>query len=286
MLPYMFLGWSIFSCWLFSGYREWLFFLVLANGSAFWLGNVTGLGLCSQLLFGVCCLLFYHPPALFSHWRRLRHWGVGLSMVGVGVLLATHRMPGFSNLLKLSDVQLSPQSPPIRLFLNFDKTVMGLLILGLGLRRVRSIKAWKEFLPHMFWLGILASLTLLGSVFVMDYVEWDPKWFSFSPLWLVVNLMFTCMAEEAFFRGFLQTWLIQNFKAYRWGVVFALSLTSFCFGLAHFSGGIPLISLATLAGMFYGYAYWKTQRIEASIGIHFMINAVHFLGFSYPHKIC
>ena len=30
------------------------------------------------------------------------------------------------------------------------------------------------------------------------------KWTSFFWLWAVTNLFFTCVAEEAFFRGFLQ----------------------------------------------------------------------------------
>ncbi len=45
------------------------------------------------------------------------------------------------------------------------------------------------------------------------------------------------------------------------------------------------VGLATIAGLFYGYAYWKTNRLEASILVHFGLNLIHFVAFSYPALI-
>jgi membrane protease YdiL (CAAX protease family) len=42
------------------------------------------------------------------------------------------------------------------------------------------------------------------------------------------------------------------------------------------------VVLSTVAGLFYGYAFWKTDRIQSSILVHFSVNLVHFLFFSYP----
>ena len=42
------------------------------------------------------------------------------------------------------------------------------------------------------------------------------------------------------------------------------------------------VALAAVAGAGYGWAYLRTQRIEASILTHFALNAVHFFGFTYP----
>jgi len=42
------------------------------------------------------------------------------------------------------------------------------------------------------------------------------------------------------------------------------------------------VVLAAVAGIVYGYAYEKTQRIEASILCHFGVNIIHFIFFTYP----
>lgn len=59
-------------------------------------------------------------------------------------------------------------------------------------------------------------------------------------------------------------------------------LASLMFGLAHFKGGISYVMLATVAGVGYGFVYQKTKRIESSILVHFAVNTIHFLFFTYP----
>ena len=44
-----------------------------------------------------------------------------------------------------------------------------------------------------------------------------------------------------------------------------------------------MILFAGTAGLFYGYTYQKTKRIEASMLVHFCLNMVHFLMFTYPN---
>ena len=101
-------------------------------------------------------------------------------------------------------------------------------------------------------------------------------------IWATKNLFFTCVSEEALFRGFLQRHLSENLKQYRYGDALSLIAASLVFGLAHFVGGFKYIVLAAMAGIAYGYAYQKTQRIEASILCHFGVNTVHFLLLAYP----
>jgi membrane protease YdiL (CAAX protease family) len=36
------------------------------------------------------------------------------------------------------------------------------------------------------------------------------------------------------------------------------------------------------AGLGYGWVFMRTQRIEAAMAVHFGVNAVHFLLFTYP----
>ncbi len=42
------------------------------------------------------------------------------------------------------------------------------------------------------------------------------------------------------------------------------------------------IVLATIAGVGYGWMFWRTNRIEASILAHFLVNTTHILCFTYP----
>jgi membrane protease YdiL (CAAX protease family) len=62
----------------------------------------------------------------------------------------------------------------------------------------------------------------------------------------------------------------------------ALTLSSVLFGLSHLGGGLLYSALATMAGFGYGWVYQRTGAIEASIGVHFLVNALHFVFFTYP----
>jgi len=59
-------------------------------------------------------------------------------------------------------------------------------------------------------------------------------------------------------------------------------IASVLFGLAHYAGGTLYIFLATIAELFYGIAYHITGRLEASIVSHYVLNATHFIFFTYP----
>ena len=62
----------------------------------------------------------------------------------------------------------------------------------------------------------------------------------------------------------------------------ALVFSAVLFGLAHLGGGLSYALAATVAGLGYGAAYLRTQRIEAAMAVHFSVNALHFLLFTYP----
>jgi hypothetical protein len=125
-------------------------------------------------------------------------------------------------------------------------------------------------------------LVLLGLSLASGYVRFDPKFPRESWLWITVNLCFTCVAEEALFRGFIQAQLARLWGNVVRGGWYALLVSAVLFGLAHAAGGPAYVTLATIAGVGYGWAYLRTGRIEASILTHFAVNATHFFGFTYP----
>jgi membrane protease YdiL (CAAX protease family) len=194
-----------------------------------------------------------------------------------------HLLPGFNNPIALSNVVLTADAEAYTLYLNFDKTLAGLLLLGVcypgwsnrgGLQGAMTSRV----------VGLIGAI-VLGSIcmsYVLGYVRFEPKWTSLFWLWAAVNLLSTCLSEEAFFRGFVQRELQSALRFVRHGHVIALLISATLFGMAHFAGGWRYVLLATLAGAGYGYVYQRTQRIEWAMLTHFALNTTHFLLFTYP----
>jgi membrane protease YdiL (CAAX protease family) len=131
------------------------------------------------------------------------------------------------------------------------------------------------------WSLAVIAVLMVGSL-GLGFVRWEPKFPPESGLWLGVNLLFTCTAEELLFRGFIQRELQSTLRRFAGGRWIALVVASILFGFAHLAGGLTYVGLATLAGVGYGFIYQRTQRIEASILTHFALNSVHFFAFTYP----
>jgi membrane protease YdiL (CAAX protease family) len=165
--------------------------------------------------------------------------------------------------------------------MNFDKPFIGLFLIGFGLPRIPP-KGWRPLILSTYPIALAATCALLGLCFLLKFVRPDFKWFEFTWIWLIVNLLFTCVSEEALFRGFLQNELVRSLGSNRAAKRYSWIVTSLLFGLAHLTGGWMYAGLATIAGLFYGYAFLKTQKVEASIWIHFFVNSIHFVAFSYP----
>jgi CAAX protease family protein len=162
------------------------------------------------------------------------------------------------------------------MYLNIDKAFLGLLLLVFVIRPYGN----KTF--EFNWLRV-GAIVLIVQIALMiplalasGYVRFEPKIPPETLIWMINNLVIVSVAEESFFRGFIQT---QLSKEIGW---FAILLAAIIFGLAHHRGGPTYVALATVSGLFYGTAYHKTQRIESSIFAHFLFNSAHFLLFSYP----
>lgn len=202
--------------------------------------------------------------------------GLGLGLSGV------HLLPGFQNLRVLNNVYISSNGIPFSLYLNFDKTVVGIFILGVLHQRITTKTQWNDLFKVMTPRALLVIFVVATLSFAFKFVWFDPKLAPSLPIWAVTNLLFVCLAEEGFFRGFIQKYLCLTLRCVRYGNAIAIVLSAILFGLSHFIGGTRYVMLATIAGMGYGWVYWRTQRIEAAILTHFSLNLIHFLFFTYP----
>ena len=167
------------------------------------------------------------------------------------------------------------------MYLNFDKALVGIFILSFYNELAAGVKTWLEIIKGASIIGVPTIIPAITLALALGYIRFEPKILSFLPMWMAVNLLLVCVAEEAFFRRLIQGNLskILNFKG---GRILALLVASLIFGLGHFGGGLKYVIIATPAGIGYGYAYHKTQRIETGILIHFALNLVHICFFTYP----
>ena len=224
----------------------------------------------------------YACVAAPQRWLRAVY---GVAAAGLALALAMHKLPGFHNPLLLDRVVLSPGALPFSLYANFDKGAVGLILLALLCRRVASWAELAGVLRRTAPLLVLTIALTLGFALAAGVVGVDLKLSAQTPLFITVNLLFTVVAEEAFFRGLLQARLAAALARFRWGAWLAVALSALLFGAAHLGGGLRYGILAGIAGLGYACAYQRTQRIEAAILVHIALNAVHFICFTYPARI-
>lgn len=280
-LPFALLMLAVLGLWIHR--TVWLGALAAAVIAAYFSGALQGLAALWIALLGVAVWLYRlraAPQSTAPAWQRVLI-GAGLFVFALAMGLAL--LPGFPRVVYAANVVLSPGALPYTLAFGFPKVVGGIFILGLlRIQRVSSFGELGQVLARIAPIYLITVAAVMAFTLAAGYVRWDPKWSGLFFAWAMANLFFTCMAEEAFFRGFVQHELARIGSDRRRAAVLAIGVSSLLFGLAHLAGGWKYALAATLAGVGYGLAYHRTQRIEASMAVHFGLNAAHFLLFTYP----
>ena len=214
---------------------------------------------------------------------RRRGTFVALAAV-LALAISLHVLPGFHAPVLFSGVRLTPDAAPFVLALNFDKGAAGLLLQAAFCARARSWRQFASQWPTIALAAVATAAISIGVALAAGYVRFEPKWDDAAPAFLLANLFFTCVAEEAFSRGVIQEGLMRladrrGHPAWTWA---AIAVSTLLFGLAHAGGGALWMLVATIAGLGYALIYAKTRTIEGAIVVHFLVNAIHFVGFTYP----
>lgn len=272
---------TVLSLWLAP--RAWPILLGVTVLTANVSGQLWLAALWILLLAGACYAYANDLPWRRGGSARLVKAASFVVIVLLSIGLALHVLPGFHNIRILTPTRLTPRSIPYDQWINFDKTLAGVLILGIVYRKTITTAAQlKTALRRATVPMIVTILCVIVLGGALGYIRWDPKWTVQFWLWAAINLLSTCLSEEAFFRAFLQS-EIERFTARRQGgALIAITCAAVLFGLAHMAGGWRYVALASVAGAGYGTVFYRSRSIEASILSHFTLNAVHFLLFTYP----
>ncbi len=162
-----------------------------------------------------------------------------------------------------------------------------LMWIRLGLMSVLSIRRMENirfgFTPNsgewrigiqQFLLFIPAGVTLAYFLRVATFRPINMVWWKF-PIYVVITffaiLWVVALAEEFFFRGFLQQLLTRGLHSQ----VAALLVTSVLFGLVHLPfrhfPNWRFAIVAALAGVFYGLAYIRAHSVRACMVTHALV---------------
>jgi len=234
------------------------------------------LGLVALLALGASCVLARGIRR--GPFRVVAH----AVMLSLCAALLLHAVPGFDNPRVLDAVLVSPNAVPYTKYLNFDKGVVGLFVLGLYAPDRAARDPLRRYVPQLLWqFAAVASVVLLLSL-AAGFVRWDPKFPAWSPAWLWSMVFLTALPEETLFRGLAQEWLTSRLGPGSHSGVFAAIAIGVVFGVAHLAGGPVYVALAAVAGAGYGWIYASTGSLAAAIAAHAGLNTLQFLFFSYP----
>lgn len=203
----------------------------------------------------------------------------------LGVLLGVHLLPGFSNPLAIDRTVLARDALPYSQYVNFDKTIAGVLFLGCSGWMPIPVRDVAPAVRRAMPLLLLTIAGAMGAALLLGFVRLDVRWLPLFLVWAPINLLTTCVSEEAFFRGLIQNEtqrLSSRALDRRRGGAIAVAASAIAFGLAHAAGGWRYVLVSTIAGAGYAGVYHRTGRLEMAILSHFSLNAVHFLLFTYP----
>jgi membrane protease YdiL (CAAX protease family) len=278
LLPFALLLAAVLGLWIHRA--VWIGAFIAAIVAAYVTGALTGLaGLWLAILAALALGYRAARDAPRTPAMRAAQLAAGLAFAIFALALGLLLLPGFVRTTLVAEAVLSPGAVPYSVGLGFPKVATGILILGL-INPTQSRHGLGRTLKLAFPVWAATTGAVMMFALAIGSVAFDPKWTSVFFAWAAANLFFVCLSEEAFFRGFVQAELAK-LGGRAWAAI-SIGASALLFGLAHYGGGWDHVTAGTIAGVGYALAFTRTQRIEAAMGVHFGVNAAHFLLFTYP----
>jgi membrane protease YdiL (CAAX protease family) len=251
--------------------------IVITNLYALLQGAINFSALFTLIVFYLMSDKYFNRPNISRSQKNL----LFIVMLCLIIALSMHQIGGFYNLLIDNKIAVSANSAPYTMYLNFDKTMVAVMLyVTSGLYQSQRAMDKEAFFQTIKYY-LLCIVTLLGAALLMNFVRLDLKIPGNILIWSINNLFFVCFAEEVIFRGIFQNQLKKYLQSVKINYLHVM-ISAILFGLAHAKGGVIYVSLACVAGLFYGMSYDKTNRILTPVLVHFGLNLTHFIFLTYP----
>lgn len=216
------------------------------------------------------------------HFEGYKRYVVNVLVVVCALVSGVHLAPGFENIYLFENTQLSENTGWSALRFSADKASFGLFMLVVYRDQLcTSFQQLKSALILGMPFVLAGILVIYGIGLGIGFVSVDVTVAAVIIVWFLRNLLFTVVAEEMLFRGFIQQKLEFAISTKN-GHIIALLGASIFFGAVHLYAGWKYGLLATIAGVMYGYVYQRTRRIELSFLAHVLLNTGHVILLSYP----
>ncbi|HEX6636981.1 MAG TPA: type II CAAX endopeptidase family protein [Steroidobacteraceae bacterium] len=280
ILPFALLLAAVVGLWIHRAF--WITALVAAMVAGYCTGALRDLAALWVAIAAALCLWYSRSRARAAIAGGLSQRLVSGALLFIhGICMAVPLLPGFVRVELVPAQVLSEGAAPYALSVGFPKVTLGILLLGL----VNPSLLSRRGLAHVLVRTVPVFATTLACVVAcalsLGYTRFAPHWHVLFLAWAPINLLFSCLSEEAFFRGFVQQEMARDEADMTRNLV-ALGSAALLFGLAHYAGGPAYVFTGVVAGLGYGWAFLRTRRIEAAVAVHFGVNAAHFLLFVYP----
>jgi uncharacterized protein len=280
-VPFVLLLVAVLGLWIHR--TVWIGALIAAIVAGYATGALQGLAALWIANLAVFALIYQRVRSSTSPNKPAWQTLAGLAFFLYALAMSLALLPGFNRVELVAPVVLSAGATPYSIGVGFPKVTTGILIMGLI--NPLLVHSWRELgrvLARALPIYVLTAVLGMAVVILMGYSSFAPKWTTLFLLFAPINLFFTCLSEEAFFRGFVQRELAQVGSNRKLAAGVALVVAALLFGAAHFGGGLNYVIVAAIAGLGYGWAFMRDTRIEAAMFVHFAVNATHFLLFVYP----
>jgi len=272
MISFWILYLTVILLWLPYKHKDYLWFasLFFACAAGLRIGVLDFVALLPIITFGLTAYCFYK---FYRHIPIRVISGLILFFLGFGLVL--HYLPGFHNIKYYHDIYVSKDAYPVLLYLNFDKTVVGVFLIGFMrcaiTKKQEIVETLKATLPRLLLVILIVALLAL----LLKIVSLELKFPSIIYMWALTHLLFISFAEEAFYRGFIQTEIAKSLHKIKYKNAISIAIASTLFGLSHYPAGLEFTLFSMVAGVGYGWVYLKTNRIEAAMLTHFSLNLTH-----------
>ncbi|MEJ2681559.1 MAG: CPBP family intramembrane metalloprotease [Gammaproteobacteria bacterium] len=196
--------------------------------------------------------------------------------------LSFNLISGFSKVAISNNIFIGSSKEPIVFSIYFGKFAMIVFLTAIAYNKLSH----PQEIPRLLLYSLAFGGAWIPLVLFVGYLlgaQFEFKIHSSLLLYASMNLFFTCILEEVFFRGLIQNKMkeyLATFTVHHHSI--AIGITSLLFGVAHLSGGTKMIIAATIAGIGYGIIYDRTQKIECAIFLHFLLNVSTFITMVYP----